>query len=159
MSGTCAFILSEGDSPSGDYAWWEVEGFKERVEDPCRYDKDASPSDRFWRIIVIPGQHLFLEESYEEGDEAVWMTTLIQVPTDPAQFEVFRQRAEAAAGQTVYDRILGYKRGPRYSGGPYDYRSDFGGEWLRTFAVRSWQREEGEPFPANLAEALRLVAP
>ncbi|OGG49968.1 hypothetical protein A3F28_00505 [Candidatus Uhrbacteria bacterium RIFCSPHIGHO2_12_FULL_57_11] len=160
MGETCTFILSEGDSPSGDYDCWEIQGAKERVEDPNRYAKDAMPSDWYWRVTVATGQYLFLRDHYEEGDETVSRAVLIQVPNDSAQFEVFKQKAEAGAGQAVYDKILGYKRGPRFHGGPYNYTNDFAGQWLEAFAIRSWQwKKEGESFPANLAEALRLVAP
>ncbi len=111
MSNTCTFILCEGDSPSGDFAWWEIQGVKERVEDPHRYDKDAIPTDLYWRVTVTPGQHLFFDE---QDKEVVWNRTLFRVPTDPVQFEIFRQKAKVAAGQKIYDRILAYKRGPRF---------------------------------------------
>ncbi len=156
MNNTCTFFLCDGDSPSGDSFWWEIEGVVEGVEDPHRYDKDAIPTDQFLRVTVTPGQHLFLDENHEGAE---WTRTLFRVPTDPVQFERFCEKAEAAAGQKIYDRILGYKRGPRSRGRRYDYTNDFGGEWLEEYVVSTWCWEENGLFPANLAEAIGFVTP
>lgn len=157
MNKTCTFILCEGDSPSGDHAWWNTDGIKERVEDPNRYNRGATPTARYWRVTVSLGQHLFLDLCYEQDGETFFIRTLFKVPTDPARFVTFCQKAEVAAGQAVYDRILGYKHRRLLSGGRYDYTNDFNGEWLQAFALHTWEDKEGELFPANLEEALLIL--
>ncbi|MFA5413473.1 MAG: hypothetical protein WC348_02955 [Patescibacteria group bacterium] len=151
MAGVCSFYFSEYDSPSGYYGRLETDGAKVLVECPTR----KSHGDCYFRVTVAPGQHILLCWYDLDGrGEDEHKAALIQVSADQAKFDEFCRKGEAA-GQAVYDRILGYKRGPRFGGGPYDYTADFGGKWLREFVIHEW---EGEDRPATLAEALHRVA-
>lgn len=151
MNGVCSFYFSEYDSPSGYYGRLETDGTKVPVKCPTR----KSHGDQYFRVTILPGQHLLLEHYDLDGHgEDEREVVLVQAPSDQAQFEEFCRKAEVA-GQAVYDRILGYKRGPRFGGGPYDYTGDFGGKWLDKFVLRRWKDEDR---PATLAEALHRVA-
>ena len=148
MEMKCTFILSQMDSPSGDFSLWETDGASERVPSPMQYAKEASRTDSYLRITVESGQRLFLCEHDDEGD----LQMLVVVPVDHDKFQAFCAEAEKEAGQAVYDRINGYKTAMR---GPYVYSNGFGGHWLRKFATSTWNTDS-EKRPENLAEALEL---
>lgn len=79
---------------------------------------------------------------------------LFRAPVDPAGFDAFC-KASLTAGQAVYDRLIGYKHGPRFGGGPYNYTNDFAGLWLASFRIREWVDDKN--MPMNLSEALSRV--
>lgn len=141
---SCTFLLNQQHpSASGYYVIWETDGVSEEI------------SPGYNRITLTEGQHLFLSQE-QPGEEYEGSAMLIRIPVGNA-FVQFCQEAERQAGQAVYDRIIGYSKGPRFGGGPYDYTNGFDGEWLRPFAVRIWKEADGE-CPKTLQEALSLVS-
>ena len=148
MGRKCLFVLSQMDSPSGDFSLWETDGVSERIPSPMRYAKEASRTDLYLRVTVEPGQRFFLHELDDESD----VRMLVVVPMDDDGFQAFCAEAEKQAGQGVYDRINAYKTATR---GPYVYTNDFGGSWLKKFATRTWSAD-GERRPQNLAEAVEF---
>ncbi|MDD2785877.1 MAG: hypothetical protein PHS79_03210 [Patescibacteria group bacterium] len=146
MIKTCTFLLCQQyPSASGYFALWETDGMSEQV---------TQTDETHVRVTVTEGQYLFLLQE-QPGEQYEGSSMLMRVPVGEA-FETFKELAEREAGQPVYDRISGYKNGPRFGGGPYDYTNGFDGGWLKQLAVRTWSESEN-PYPTNLQEAIELL--
>ncbi len=147
MSQQTTFVLHTYQSPYGDYIRLETDASTADVEDPHMYARGVMPCGSFRKVTVKPGDNIFLNTC--EGDDKGSQIYLIVIPSDKHDFTAFKQIAEAAAGEEVYEHILASQQG---HGGPYNYVQDFEGKWLRQFIMRSWTDDRNAP--SNLQEAL-----
>ncbi len=153
---TCTFILSGYHSSSDYCVLWETNGTQEDVISPFKYSEGSNPCDFYLRVCIKPGQYLFVREyTSDDTDDRI----LFRVPIELDQFAAFCKSAEEHAGQTVYDRINGYKSVRK---GPFDYTNAFDGHWLNAYRIAVWdavpENIDLDKVPYGLAKALELFS-